>query len=125
MFRSLVKIRLIEEEYKQLMKLMEKMEFHQQKDALYVFTKLKLDNAFECVATQRPMIMELSWISIIDRYKGESFGPSRSMQHKLDCLFKEGDALKELADVDKEYKSAMKKYRGKLKRDKVPIFYVL
>jgi len=111
---NLVKIRLTLKEYRKIKELMNEMLKRGQHDILYIFAKMKSDNAFLYVAEPKPIVIELnksikSTTHIDDTFQAR--GSESSLIKFKDIL--ENDTVKKLQDTCNEYDTLLEKFAEK------------
>ncbi|XP_018570713.1 snRNA-activating protein complex subunit 1 [Anoplophora glabripennis] len=113
--RHWVKIRLTLEEYKKITELIEEVKRRGQYEAVYVFAKMKVDQAFIYTALQRPLGPEDRFVKSYESYLDYAFSCSKNQDTfmKFNEIVQDGDLVKDIEKTNDEYQELMKKYAEK------------
>lgn len=97
----------------QMGEFIKEMKSRGQQDLLYVYGKLRKDNAFKYVANEAVLAPELKFQKRYDVSIGSNFKDSiRKVSMTLKDLY-ESNELQGLEALDREYQEGMKKFTGK------------
>lgn len=93
------------------------MKLHGNLDPVYIFSKMKIEEAFLFVAQRKPLGPEDRFIKSFEIYYDDTFTLTkvRKVEQKYKDLISESDLIKELAGTNQEYESLLKKYAGVFK----------
>lgn len=83
-------------------------------DPLYIFSKMKIDQAILFVAQRRILGPETRFIKHFDLYYDDTFSVSKvnSVEQKFTELISDSELLKELSKAHCEYADLLKQYSG-------------
>lgn len=109
------------EEFKKIVELLEEMKNRGHLDPLYIFSKMKVEEAFVFVAQRKPLGPEDRFIKSFEIYYNDTFSVSkvRNVEQKFTELIAESALVKELSGTNREYEDLLKKYSGKIIKNKL------
>lgn len=88
-----------------------------QYEAVYIFAKMKVDQAFLYTALQRPLGPEDRFIKSYETYLDYAFNSSKKEDTlmKFNEIVQDSDLIKDLEKTNNEYQELMQKYAGEVK----------
>lgn len=123
--RAWVKIRLTLEEYKKISDLIEEMKRRGEFEAVYIFAKMKVVQAFIYTALQRPLGPEDRFVKGYETYLDYAFNSTRREEAliKFNEIFQDGDLMEDLKKTNNEYQELLEKYSGETKNKLLVFFF--
>lgn len=120
-FRHWVKVRLTFEDYQKIMILLEEMKSRGHLDPVYIFSKMKVEQAFVFVAQRKPLGPEDRFIKSFEIFYNDTFSLTkvRKVEQNFAELISESQLVKELSKTDSQYQELLKQYSGKIIRQKI------
>lgn len=85
-----------------------------QYEAVYVFAKMKVDQAFNYTALKKPLGPEDRFVKSYESYLDYAFNCSKNEDTfmKFNEIVRDGDLVKEIEKTNSQYEELMKKYTG-------------
>ncbi|KAJ8917231.1 hypothetical protein NQ315_002248 [Exocentrus adspersus] len=113
--KSWVKIRLTLDEFKHITRLMEEIQRQGQYEPVYIFAKMRVDEAFLYTALQKPLGPEDRFVKSYETYLDYTFNSSSKEDtlQKFHEEIRDGDLVKDLGKTIGQYEALMKKYSEK------------
>lgn len=97
------------------MELLDEMKNRGNYDPVYIFSKMKIDNAFVFVAQRKPLGPEDRFLKNYEIYLNDTFSVTkvRKVEQKFKELVGESQLVDSLSVTNSEYQELMQKYSGK------------
>ncbi|KAJ8956263.1 hypothetical protein NQ318_014998 [Aromia moschata] len=113
--KNWVKIRLTLDEYKKITELIDTMKARQQYDALYIFAKMKTDQAFLYTALLKPLGPEARFVKSYELYYDDTFTSSKteSALSHFKGVLSESELVSDLEMTNNEYQEQLRRYAAK------------